>query len=690
MPSDNHIKAALSLIEDKSKILGLTIGNYENVQPGTYLPRKACQEPPKLSFTGTNPNSTYMIVSMDIDAPFPGFGVLGPILHWIQSDVKATSEGVLEYEAPFVANYIGPAPPPMSSPHRYTFFLYEQPADFDLTAHAPAGGKKLGNYNQSCQIVNIDWLLKKIGNDIPEHGQKETIKGERNEESKPKGRKRARESSVRDDEDNPSKRTKDEEQIKLKYLISLVDEKYPNPSSTLSVYQDDTGLIWDATLVSLGVRKVQICRIQLLLRRESQKFHLWNLQYQCGSSETSTSIGRVGSLDSVKRAFEVKFKSLSHLEWEDRNDIPSSKGWIFLQMPQREVPVFTSRISPLPTSVEDVLKIIFTSGADLKNYVHLLNSQGRGILLENQVDKKKLLIGIAVLAKLMELTNPQLNPCDTYKAKNKLCNFYNHLILTQGTLSDNKDIVRQELESLDLLLKLRDASEILEKDCRSSSLAMSQISQVVGLAKMLPVRRDSTEFKMLQEYIEKTSYSQHIYQFKEIIGLFRLERPGEAERFAQWEKENLANIGDRRLLWHGSKASNFAGILSQGLRGDGIVSTDGKRFLPGVYFADMSTKSAQYCKGNGEVLMLLCEVELGKSTAFSVHHLGMTVHNKWRDAGYIHPDFKGCQVPDVHAGRSTTTPNGRRYYTSEYIAKNPAQIRQRYLFHVKLVQTPGT
>ena len=101
-----------------------------------------------------------MIVGMDIDAPFPGFGVLGPILHWIQSDVKATSEGVLEYEAPFVANYIGPAPPPMSSPHRYTFFLYEQPADFDLTAHAPAGGKKLGNYNR--MWYDLDAWAEKI------------------------------------------------------------------------------------------------------------------------------------------------------------------------------------------------------------------------------------------------------------------------------------------------------------------------------------------------------------------------------------------------------------------------------------------------------------------------------------------------------------------------------------------------
>ncbi|CAG8027184.1 unnamed protein product [Penicillium nalgiovense] len=148
MPSDSHIKAGLSLIDDKPKVLGLTIGSHENVQPGTWLPRKAAQKPPKLHFPGANPSSTYLIVSLDIDAPFPSFGILSPILHWIQSDIKVTSEGALEFDAPFVANYIGPAPPPMSTPHRYIFLLYEQPADFDLKAHAPAGGKKLSNSNR--------------------------------------------------------------------------------------------------------------------------------------------------------------------------------------------------------------------------------------------------------------------------------------------------------------------------------------------------------------------------------------------------------------------------------------------------------------------------------------------------------------------------------------------------------------
>ncbi|KAJ5851082.1 hypothetical protein N7455_010938 [Penicillium solitum] len=500
---------------------------------------------------------------------------------------------------------------------------------------------------EGCEIVNIDWLLKEIKKHIPEADRKEILKREKNEGVRPKGKKRERDSSE-DDEGNPSKKTKDEEQINLKRLIDLVDDKYPTSSDTVSVYQDDAGLIWDATLVKTnGEKQVAVGRIQLLqVHGKSQMFHTWDLQYQFGSSGESDVIRNSGSLDSAKRTFKAKFKLFSHLAWEDRNDIPRSNGWFYLEVHHREAPIFTSEISPLPASVENVLKIIFTSG-NLKNYVHFLTRYGRSVLLGTTVDKKKLLVGIAVLGKLMELTNPELLPGGHSKAKKRLCEIYESLILTGMTISAANDTVRQELESLDLLLKLHDASEILEKNSQSSSLAMGQISQ-------------------------------------EIMGIFCLERPGEAERFAQWEKENLASIGDRRLLWHGSMSSNFAGILSQGLRGDGIVSTDGKHFVPGVFFADISTKSAGYCRQKGEALMLLCEVELGKASAVSDRHGGRTFHKRWRDAGYIHPDFKGTQVPDVDAGTATLNDYPGLYH-SEYVAKSPAQIRQRYLFHVKIV-----
>lgn len=172
MPSAINVKAAFSLIEnDKSKVLSLTVGTHQNVQPGDYIPRAGkhldrttygvppvrifadqhhtdAQSPPELSFPGASPDKTYFVVGLDIDAPFPSFDVLGPILHWIQPGVKVTESSGLDISGPFVANYIGPAPPPGSSPHRYIFFLYEEPAGFDLKKYAPVDGKPLGNWHR--------------------------------------------------------------------------------------------------------------------------------------------------------------------------------------------------------------------------------------------------------------------------------------------------------------------------------------------------------------------------------------------------------------------------------------------------------------------------------------------------------------------------------------------------------------
>jgi phosphatidylethanolamine-binding protein len=46
-------------------------------------------------------------------------------------------------DAPFIADYAGPGPPP-PSPHRYVFMLYEQPEGFDPAKFVPPGGKKVG------------------------------------------------------------------------------------------------------------------------------------------------------------------------------------------------------------------------------------------------------------------------------------------------------------------------------------------------------------------------------------------------------------------------------------------------------------------------------------------------------------------------------------------------------------------
>lgn len=74
------------------------------------------------------------------------------------------------------------------------------------------------------------------------------------------------------------------------------------------------------------------------------------------------------------------------------------------------------------------------------------------------------------------------------------------------------------------------------------------------------------------------------------VKVFKIEREGETEAARE-----IKDIGNRRLLYHGSSLFNFIGILSQGLRiAPPEAPTTGYMFGKGVYFADMFGKSYGY------------------------------------------------------------------------------------------------
>ena len=87
--------------------------------------------------------------------------------------------------------------------------------------------------------------------------------------------------------------------------------------------------------------------------------------------------------------------------------------------------------------------------------------------------------------------------------------------------------------------------------------------------------------------MESTVGQTHGMKIK-VIDMFKVARHGESDKFK-------TEIGNRKLLWHGSRFSNFGGILSQGLRiAPPEAPATGYMFGKGVYFADMVSKSAQY------------------------------------------------------------------------------------------------
>lgn len=129
-------------------------------------------------------------------------------------------------------------------------------------------------------------------------------------------------------------------------------------------------------------------------------------------------------------------------------------------------------------------------------------------------------------------------------------------------------------------------------------------------------------------------------------------------------------------------------------------------FGKGVYLADMSSKSANYCcsyQSGNTGLLLLCEAELGEPPLkltgadynagdkakeqgyLSTWGVGSTAPRAWKDAKCIHPDLDGIQVPDVVSKNPGPTKEPAAYLQyNEYIVYDVAQIRLRYLFRVSM------
>ena len=133
--------------------------------------------------------------------------------------------------------------------------------------------------------------------------------------------------------------------------------------------------------------------------------------------------------------------------------------------------------------------------------------------------------------------------------------------------------------------------------------------------KVEPLEAKDKSYKMLEEYMKNTSDGRNL----KVMDIFKIEREGEAKIF------NPNKLKNKKLLWHGSRFSNYVGILSNGMRiAPPEAPKTGYAFGKGVYFADLSRKSAPYCcphLSNGVGIFVVCEVALGESNKlFSCNH----------------------------------------------------------------------
>ncbi|KAK8056265.1 poly polymerase catalytic domain-containing protein [Apiospora rasikravindrae] len=496
-----------------------------------------------------------------------------------------------------------------------------------------------------------------------------------------------------------------------------VDEMFP--LAHYEVYIDDAGIIYDAALnqTNSSNNNNKFYRVQLL-RNITGDYKAW------------TRWGR----DALKN-FNKKFKDKSGLAWADRGNKPKPNKYTFIERsyapdsedegdaPVKEDPeldkapgevIKDAPESKLHPAIQELMELIFNQqyfAATMSDLNYDVNKLPLG-----KLSKSTILRGFQALKDLSELLDDPTSAQSEHnmafgEAIEVLSNTFFSLIphafgRNRPPVIRSNEMLKKEIEVLESLSDMKDASGIMKgdnKDAEKMNLLDRQF-QGLGMEEMTTLKRDSVEFQELANYLMATRGQTHNANYQ-IAQIFRIERQGEKARFEQ--SEFAGPPRDRRLLWHGSRCTNFGGILSQGLRiAPPEAPVSGYMFGKGVYLADMSSKSANYCCAgisNGHALLLLCEAELGDpmhvltDASYSAGEdakakgmsstwgQGMTGPSQWKDAECVHPSLKGVKMPDTSSAAPgpTNVPNAYLMY-NEYITYNIAQIRLRYLFRIRM------
>lgn len=317
--------------------------------------------------------------------------------------------------------------------------------------------------------------------------------------------------------------------------------------------------------------------------------------------------------------------------------------------------------SKLTKPVQNLIELIFNQNYQ-QEALNAMNYDNEKMPL-GKLSKGTISRGFQALKELAALIDNPTTSAEIEQVSNRYYSVIPHAFgRNRPTIINNNQLLKREIELLESLSDMKEASDMLKASLKDDS-HLNQLDrqfQTLGMDEMEPLSAKSAEFGELSDYLLKTKGATHNVKYA-VQDIFRIQRKGESERF---NKSPFAKVsGNRRLLWHGSRVTNFAGILGQGLRiAPPEAPATGYMFGKGIYLADMSSKSANYCnhyQSGGTALLLLCEAELGNP----VHELtgasftagedakakgmcstwgkGRVGPSQWKDAGCVHPSLAG-------------------------------------------------
>eukprot|EP00736_Rhodelphis_marinus_P007745 Rmarinus@m.20712 len=407
-----------------------------------------------------------------------------------------------------------------------------------------------------------------------------------------------------------------------------------------------------------------------------------------------------GNKESAKALFCKKFKDKTKNSWDMRDNFVSYSGKYTLieqdhtapeddeeETERRKTNVAAKAKIPskLPPKVQNLIKLIFDMNmmeATLSAMEYDVKKMPLGKLGQNTIRQ-----GYEVLKEIdLAIKNNQRSLLTQLSSQ-----FYTYIPHSYPRhvappVIATQEVLKQKVQMLDALTDCEIAAELIKDAEESDEKAnMLDVNYHKLKADIDPLEEGDPDLDMINKYVQNTYEGA---KPPKLVSAYRLERSGEAKRFKQ-------SVGNRALLWHGSRLSNFVGIISQGLRiAPPEAPASGYRFGKGLYFADMMSLSSRYCRSmpGQDFCMILCDVALGKPAKLARDQF-MTKAPAGHDSTWALGTKEPNPKDKMNHADGFTVPYGKPVqvkhdqhvscYEHQYIVYDVAQVQMKYLLHLK-------
>jgi len=516
---------------------------------------------------------------------------------------------------------------------------------------------------------------------------------------------------VKKSKKGPAKSTKAPKEVSVRQAVprTLVKkgraavDSHCGVAEEYHVYEDGDD-IWDCMLNQTNIQfnNNKYYLIQLLEHDSGNTYSVWMRWGRVGATGQSCLKPCGGNLEQAKQIFRKKFSDKTLNDWEAREFFEKEYGkYDLVHMDYSDTPHADVVDAPKPKEPkkqaesqleENVRKLI-----ELICNVRMMEEA----MVELKYDGQK--------APLGKLTTEQIRAgyvalkaisdiVDSGKLENRAllmaCNdFYTRIPHYFGMrvppLIRSPEEVRAKLQLLEALGDIQAAMEVMGGPALDGRHPADRHYE--GLkCDLAALPHTHHDYKLVSRYVAQNHGATHSNYRLAVEGVFACSKPAEQGAFAQ-------SIGNRQLLWHGSRLSNWAGILAKGLKiAPPEAPSTGYMFGKGIYFADMCSKSANYCmanSANNTGLLVLCEVALGNSHPLEQADYEAGRHcAAGRPANSVHGlgTYSPGQASRVTMSDGVVVPLGpalkgpqKPLLYNEYIVYDVRQVRLRYLVKVR-------